>query len=72
MTSIIKLPRIPGFKYAPRLRGTGYLGRTVYHVEQKGFWMDSSVIGPTKNTEAEAIKAWKRLHRRLAGKDGGK
>ena len=60
----MKLPHIPGFKYAPRVHTQGYNGTTVYAVRQMGFWMDPSVIGPTKPTEQEAIAAWKRLVRK--------
>ena len=57
----MKLNRCPGFRYGPKLRIQPYNGTTLYRVEQKGFWMDASIVGPIKPNEAEAIKAWNRL-----------
>ncbi len=57
----MKLNRFPGFRYGPKLRIQPCNVATLYRVEQKGFWMDASIVGPTKPNEAEAIKAWNRL-----------
>jgi len=64
----MKLPRCHGCKYGPRMMPTRYNGTTVYNVEQKGFWMDSAIVGPVKSTEAEAIAAWKRMLRNMRNK----
>lgn len=61
-----KLPRIPGFKYGPHVHRS-VCGK-FYRVAQIGFWQDARVCGPYKPTEAEAIKAWKRLVRKATGK----
>lgn len=53
--------RCPGFRYGPKVRSQAYNGTTVYHVEQKGFWMDASMVGPTKPTVDDAVRAWNRI-----------
>ena len=63
-----KLPRCPGFRYAPMMMAEPYNGTVVYRVRQGGFWMDASIVGPTKPNEAEAVKAWRRLVRNATTK----
>lgn len=60
-----QLPRIPGFKYAPKLVECKLFTGTGYRVQQSGFWMDSRVKGPVEPTKAEAVAAWRRLVRRI-------
>ena len=63
------LPRIPGCRYGPRIRpklfGHDVVG---YHVVQSGYWQDSSIIGPWRETKDEAIAAWKRMARTIENK----
>ena len=58
-----RIPRFPGFKYGAKIKAIPYNGTFLFRVEQKGFWMDSSIVGPAKLTSDEAVKAWKRLFR---------
>lgn len=64
MTKPTKLPRIPGFKYAPKLATVEADDGPHYRVQQAG-WEDSRVYGPVKQTKAEAVAAWRRLVRRV-------
>jgi hypothetical protein len=58
-----RIPRLPGFRYGPKIVAVPYNGTYLFRVEQKGFWMHSSAVGPAKPTSAEAVQAWKRIFR---------
>ena len=64
-----KLPRIPGCRYGPRIRpklfGNDVFG---YQVVQSGFWQDSEIIGPWRETKDGAVAAWKRMARTVKNK----
>jgi hypothetical protein len=64
-----RLPRIPGCRYGPRIRPKTFGDNVVgYQVVQSGFWQDSSIIGPWRETKEEAIAAWKRMAKTIKNK----
>lgn len=63
-----KLPRCRGFWYVPRLRSCSAEGKTIWWVEQKGFWMRAAITGPVRATEKEAVRAWRRLVQQIQQK----
>jgi hypothetical protein len=69
MIRVGRIQRCPGFRYGARLRhsATGG-GGTVFWVEQKGFWMDASLVGPAKTTADEALQAWGHLMKAIGHK----